>query len=61
MKAAQALDRPGGRDSAVVVVFAPVPGDTRLLDTLHDAAHGPIFGSIALLVLLWLRGRAAPS
>lgn len=33
------------------VVFAPVPGHTRGIRTLHDFAHAPIFGSIALLVL----------
>ena len=42
----------------VVVVFAPVPSDTRLLDTLHNAAHGLIFGCVGLLLLLWLRVRA---
>ena len=45
----------------VVVVFAPVPGDTRFLDKLHDAAHGQVFGGIALLILLWLRTRMIPA
>jgi hypothetical protein len=43
----------------LIVVFAPVPGDTRALDTLHNAAHGPIFGCVALLILAWLRRRPA--
>jgi hypothetical protein len=43
----------------LIVVFAPVPGHSRFIDTVHNAAHGPIFGSIAVLILLWLRGRAA--
>jgi hypothetical protein len=45
----------------VIVVFAPVPGDTRLLYTLHNAAHGPLFGGVALLVLAWQRRRANAS
>jgi hypothetical protein len=43
----------------LIVVFAPVPGHSRFIDTVHNAAHGPIFGSIAVLVLLWLRARSA--
>lgn len=42
----------------VAVVFAPAPGQSRLLKTLHDATHGPLFGCVALLVLLWMRTRA---
>nr|WP_298723730.1 hypothetical protein [uncultured Steroidobacter sp.] len=38
------------------VVFAPVPGDTRWIRTLHNSAHAPIFGSVALLTLLIVRG-----
>lgn len=34
------------------VVFAPVPGDTRWIRTLHNSAHAPIFGCISLLMLL---------
>jgi VanZ family protein len=34
------------------VVFAPVPGDTRWIRTLHNSAHAPIFGCVSLLVLL---------
>lgn len=37
------------------VVFAPVPGDTRWLRTLHNSAHAPIFGCVALLVLVVMR------
>lgn len=33
------------------VVFAPVQGHTRGFRTLHDFAHAPIFGCIALLAL----------
>jgi hypothetical protein len=39
----------------VAVVFAPVPGDTRWIRTLHNSAHAPIFGCISLLVLLLIR------
>lgn len=38
------------------VVFAPVPGRTLGIRTLHDFAHGPIFGGIAVLLLLCIRG-----
>lgn len=37
------------------VVFAPVPGDTRWIRTLHNSAHAPIFGCVSLLVLLVAR------
>ena len=37
------------------VVFAPVPGDTRWIRTLHNSAHAPIFGCVSLLVLLVIR------
>lgn len=37
------------------VVFAPVPGDTRWLRTLHNSAHAPIFGCVALLALVVVR------
>jgi hypothetical protein len=38
-----------------LVVFAPFPGNTRLFRALHDSAHAPIFGCIALLALAALR------
>lgn len=34
------------------VVFAPVPGGTRWIRTLHNSAHAPIFGCVSLLMLL---------
>lgn len=34
------------------VVFAPVPGETRWIRTLHNSAHAPIFGCVSLLMLL---------
>ena len=37
------------------VVFAPVPGDTRWIRTLHNSAHAPIFGCVALLTLVIVR------
>jgi VanZ family protein len=37
------------------VVFAPVPGDSRWIRTLHNSAHAPIFGCVSLLVLLVTR------
>lgn len=40
------------------VVFAPVPGDTRWIRTLHNSAHAPIFGCISLLVLLLSRSHS---
>lgn len=39
----------------VVVIFAPMSGQTRAIDTLHDFAHAPIFGCVALLLLQALR------
>ena len=39
------------------VVFAPMSGGTRLLRVLHNSAHGPIFGSIAILLLVGLRSQ----
>lgn len=39
------------------VVFAPVPGDTRWVRTLHNSAHAPIFGCVALLTLFVVRGQ----
>jgi hypothetical protein len=42
----------------VAVVFTPVPGHTLALETLQDFAHGPIFGCVALLVLLLIRDHA---
>ncbi|MBL8269659.1 VanZ family protein [Steroidobacter sp.] len=39
----------------VAVVFAPVPGDTRWIRTLHNSAHAPIFGCVALLTLFIVR------
>jgi VanZ family protein len=36
----------------VAVVFAPVPGDSRWIRTLHNSAHAPIFGCVSLLMLL---------
>ncbi|HEY0941733.1 MAG TPA: VanZ family protein [Steroidobacter sp.] len=39
------------------VVFAPVPGDTRWIRTLHNSAHAPIFGCVALLSLVVIRAQ----
>ncbi|MDY6944830.1 MAG: VanZ family protein [Pseudomonadota bacterium] len=39
------------------VVFAPVPGDTRWIRTLHNSAHAPIFGCVALLTLIVIRAQ----
>lgn len=39
------------------VVFAPVPGDTRWIRTLHNSAHAPIFGCVCLLVLFVIRAQ----
>lgn len=39
------------------VVFAPVPGNTRWITTLHDTAHAPIFGCLAVLGLFLVRSR----
>ncbi|MGH8188110.1 MAG: hypothetical protein ACREUC_16240, partial [Steroidobacteraceae bacterium] len=41
----------------VAVVFAPVPGNTRWITTLHDTAHAPIFGCLAVLSLFLVRSR----
>ena len=40
-----------------IVVFAPAPGDTRWIRTLHNSAHAPIFGCVALLSLLIVRAQ----
>lgn len=37
------------------VVFAPLPGGAAWLSRLHDSAHGPVFGCIAVLTLIALR------
>lgn len=37
------------------VVFAPLPGQSVWISRLHDAAHGPVFGCVAVLALLILR------
>jgi VanZ family protein len=39
----------------VAVVLAPIPGGTRWIGALHDTAHGPIFGCVALLLLMAMR------
>ena len=39
------------------VVFAPAPGETRWIRTLHNSAHAPIFGCVALLSLMLIRAR----
>ena len=39
----------------VAVVLAPIPGGTRWIGALHDTAHGPIFGCIAILLLFAMR------
>jgi VanZ family protein len=39
------------------VVFAPAPGDTRWIRTLHNSAHAPIFGCVALLTLIIIRAQ----
>jgi hypothetical protein len=39
-----------------VVVFAPVPGHRRWIGALHDAAHAPVFGCIAVFALAAMRG-----
>lgn len=40
----------------VTVIWAPVPGHRRWIGALHNAAHAPIFGCIA--VLMWTAIRA---
>jgi len=42
----------------LAVVFVSAPGPARWVRTLHDSAHGPIFGCIAVLVLIILRIRS---
>lgn len=39
----------------VIVVFAPLPATTVGLRALHDFAHAPIFGCVALLFLYTIR------
>ena len=39
----------------VAVVFAPVPGDEVWVGRLHDFVHAPIFGCVAVLLLIGLR------
>lgn len=41
-----------------LVVLAPFPGSTRLFRALHNAAHAPVFGCIAVLILTLLRSRS---
>ena len=41
------------------VVFSPAGGDWLWSRRLHDFAHGPIFGSLALLTLFFLRARSS--
>lgn len=49
----------------IAVIFSPAPGHTRWIKTLHNSAHGPIFGCIALLILHVIRAhprwRSLPS
>lgn len=40
-----------------IVVLAPAPGETRWIRTLHNSAHAPIFGCVALLSLFMVRAR----
>src|SRR5262245_41348432 len=42
----------------VTVVFAPVPGHRRWIGAVHNAAHAPIFGCIAVLLLVVIREHA---
>ena len=37
------------------VILVPVPGRARWVGQLHDFAHAPIFGCIAVALLLWIR------
>src|SRR5262245_51075001 len=37
------------------VLFAPDPGDSRAISTVHDFAHAPVFGCVAVLLLILLR------
>jgi hypothetical protein len=41
------------------VVFSPDPGVSRASAAIHDFAHAPIFGCVALLIVSWLRGQPA--
>jgi VanZ family protein len=41
------------------VVFSPDPGVSRASTAVHDFAHAPIFGCIALSILSWLRSQPA--
>lgn len=43
----------------VAVVFAPVPGGLVWLSRLHDFAHGPIFGCVAVLALIAFRRKVS--
>lgn len=42
----------------IIVVAAPVPQRSIGMQVLHDFGHAPIFGIVAILVLLWLRDHA---
>jgi hypothetical protein len=42
----------------VAVVFSPDPGASRAVGALHDFAHAPIFGCVALLILIGLKRRS---
>lgn len=42
----------------VTVVFAPVPGHRRWIGVIHNASHAPIFGCIAVLMLVVIRSHA---
>jgi hypothetical protein len=42
----------------VAVVFSPDPGTSFAIGALHDFAHAPIFGCVALLILIWLKKRS---
>jgi hypothetical protein len=39
----------------LAVVLAPIPGSTRWIGALHDTAHAPIFGFVAILLLIAAR------
>lgn len=39
----------------LLVVFAPLPGQSAWVSRLHDSAHGPVFGCVAVLALIVLR------
>lgn len=40
-----------------IVQFASLPATPRILGVLNNFAHGPVFGTLALVVLFWLRRR----